>query len=141
MDIRIIRKHISRNTSFHLHIDVDKQHIPRYQGGNGLKSVQALFECRIVSFYIYLEKTKEGNVAKSFMYTQEQKLQCVKAKNRRAIIASLKLLMRYLKWLAESCYDKFRGKSQPTTNKKPFIDAVNAWQKMLDRDGIDKEHS
>jgi len=52
--------------------DVDRLYIPRFQGGRGLKSIQTLYECRIVSLKTHLEHHKERNEHMKFIYEHEQ---------------------------------------------------------------------
>ena len=51
-------KILCMNSSFHPNSNIDRLYIPRYQGGRGLKPVNSLFKCRIVSLYNHLQTHK-----------------------------------------------------------------------------------
>lgn len=71
IDIRI-RKLMAMNSCFHRNSDVDRLYMTRFNGGRGLKSIQNMFESRIVSLKLHLERNRERNDIMNYIFTSEE---------------------------------------------------------------------
>ena len=71
IDIKI-RKILSTTGNFHINGDVDCLNIPRSEGGRGLKAIQTVYECRIVSLNHYLSRNKDRNKLLSIVSQSEE---------------------------------------------------------------------
>ena len=58
--------------NFHPNGDVDRLHIPRSEGGRGLKSIVRIYESRILSVAQHLELNKSHSTGLQFVAEQEQ---------------------------------------------------------------------
>ena len=66
------RKVLTMSGSLHPNSDVDKQYIDRKKGGRGLKSVQILFEIRVVALRQHLTQIASRSNILTFVYESEQ---------------------------------------------------------------------
>lgn len=71
IDIRI-RKLMAMNSCFHPNSDVDRLYVTRFNGGRGLKSIQNMFEGRIISLKLHLERNRNRNNIMNYIYENEQ---------------------------------------------------------------------
>ena len=71
IDIRI-RKLMAMNGCFHPNSDVDRLYVTRFNGGRGLKSIQDMFESRIISLKLYLEQSRERSSVMRYIHTSEE---------------------------------------------------------------------
>ena len=66
------RKILTMTGSLHPNSDVDKLYINRKEGGRGLKSVQILFESRVVALRQHLTQIASRSNILKFVYESEQ---------------------------------------------------------------------
>ena len=66
------RKQLAMTGNFHPNGDVDRLHIPRSEGGRGLKSIVRIYESRILSVAQHLELNKSHSTGLQFVAEQEQ---------------------------------------------------------------------
>ena len=66
------RKILTMSGSLHPNSDVDKLYIDRKKGGRGLKSVQTLFESRVVALRQHLTQIVSRSNILTFVYESEQ---------------------------------------------------------------------
>ena len=65
------RKQLTMTGNFHRNGDVGRLHIPRSEGGRGLKSTVRMYESRIVSVVQHFELNKSHNTSLQFVVEQE----------------------------------------------------------------------
>ena len=58
--------------SFHRNSDADRLYVPRKKGGRGLKSIQIVYECRIISIMQHIRQNVKQNQYIDYVNIQEQ---------------------------------------------------------------------
>ena len=130
---------MSMSSSFHQNSDVDRPYIPRYQDGMGLKSLQSLFECRLVSLCTYLEKHEGRNAAMNFIHQQELSLSIRVGRELMNNNNITRTPEETLKVTVRKLLRQIQEKKSNSYKQKPMHGNV---QIMIDKDeGIDKKHS